>query len=108
MARVLAVAVTFLLVMIGWVLFRAQSFGDAFDTLHAMVAGGPGPLTLVAWPLVPVAVALAIGMAQEAGARWDWRRIPVLVEAGTAAGALLVLEVCAWPGQSAPFIYFRF
>jgi alginate O-acetyltransferase complex protein AlgI len=106
--RIVAVAVTFVLVMLGWVLFRAQSFGDAFTVLRALFTGGLGPASLPVWPLVPVAVALGVGIAQERGAHWDWRRIPVLVQAGAAASALFVLELCSWPGQSAPFIYFRF
>jgi len=108
LARVAAVGVTFLLVTVGWVLFRAQSFADVVTVAHALVAGGAGPSGLVVWPLVPVAVALGIGIAQERGARWDWRAMPVAVQAAAAATALFALELCAWPGQSEPFIYFRF
>jgi len=106
--RILRMLITLLLVMIGWVFFRAASFPDAFTVLHAMVLGGPGPATIAPWLLVPLAVALAIGLVQERGARWDWQRIPIGVQAGALAGLLLALEVCSWPGQSVPFVYFKF
>jgi alginate O-acetyltransferase complex protein AlgI len=106
--RLLGMASTFVLVMIGWVFFRAESFAVAFHVLLAMVAGGPGPAPALAWPLIPVAAALAIGVAQERGARWSWRRIPVVLQVGAATAMLLVLELCSSPGLTSPFIYFRF
>jgi len=46
-ARVGAGALTFLAVVIGWVIFRADGFASAWEMLHAM-AGGNG-LSLPAW-----------------------------------------------------------
>jgi hypothetical protein len=94
--------------MVGWVFFRAESFPAAFAVLRAMVAGGPGPAPALAWPLIPLAAALAIGIAQERGAQWSWRRIPVALQVGAATAMLLVLELCSSPGQTSQFIYFRF
>ncbi len=106
--RVVRTGVTFVLVLLGWVLFRARTFGGAYLVLKAMVAGGPGFLPIAAWTLVPVAVALAIGIAQEAGATWNWRTRPVIVQAGALACMLVAIELCSWPGPATPFVYFKF
>ena len=50
--------VTFNLVCVGWVLFRADSIGSAFELLASVFL--PGTLTLVT-PLVLLAIAASIG-----------------------------------------------
>ena len=50
--------VTFNLVCVGWVLFRADSIGSAFELLASVFT--PGTLTLVT-PLVLLAIAASIG-----------------------------------------------
>ncbi len=106
--RALRVGATFALVSFGWILFRAQNFDDARRVIAALVVGGGGPSPLVAWTFAPLAVALAIGIAQERGARWTWRTIPVGVQAAAGTTALLALELLSWPGPASSFVYFRF
>ncbi len=99
---------TFVLVLFGWVLFRAGSFDEAFHVMTAMLAGGPGSSLLVPWTFIPLTVALLIGVGQEYGARWDWKKRSALMQAGGLAGMLLAIEMCSWPGPAEPFVYFRF
>jgi alginate O-acetyltransferase complex protein AlgI len=103
------VAFTFTLVLLGWVLFRAPSFGAAFDVYRALFAGGSGPWLLVPWELALAALAFACEFAAERGRTpVDWWTIPV-VRGGAALAALgLVLELLSYPGTATPFIYFKF
>jgi alginate O-acetyltransferase complex protein AlgI len=108
-ARIVRVAATFVIVVCGWVLFRSQSFAQAFAVYRAMFAGGGGGApTLPVWPLVLLAGAIAIGIAQERGAAWNWRTRPVALQIATLTGLLLLVEIASWPGPAAPFIYFKF
>ncbi len=106
--RIVRVGLTFLAVVLGWVLFRAQSFGDAFATYRAMVVGGGGPSTLPIWPLVGLVVAFGIGVAQERGASWNWRTRPLGMQVATLSALLVLCELASWPGANHPFIYFKF
>jgi alginate O-acetyltransferase complex protein AlgI len=107
-ARAVRIGLTFLAVLLGWVLFRAQSFADAFATYRAMVSGGGGPFTLPIWPLVGLVVAFGIGVAQERGASWNWRTRPLGMQVATLATLLVLCELASWPGANQPFIYFKF
>ncbi len=100
--RVGATLATFGLVAVGWVFFRAQSFGDAFATLHALALGGAGPLTLGPSDFAIVAVALGIECALEARLIAGTRRVAF------TALTLLALELGTYPGAASPFVYFKF
>ena len=106
--RVAATLLTFLLVLFGWVLFRAGSFSDAWLVLGRMFAGGAGDGLLAPWTLVLAAIAFGIEVAQERGARIDWNALPRLGQIGALAGVLLALELLAVPSDATPFIYFKF
>ena len=127
--RPLAHAYTLLLVMIGWVLFRAESLGQAGAFLRAMAGGGArSAVDGVGYYLDPgVALAIAVGVvgstpwlpaAAAAWARWRERAtrgVPLLGQAATDLAAhvalagvfvLSILRVAS--GTYNPFIYFRF
>ncbi len=106
--RFLRIGFTFILVLFGWVLFRARSFGEAFDVVKAMLIGGGGSWSLITWPFLPLAIALVVGIAQESGAAWNWRQRSGAVQAGAFACMLLAIEMCSWPGPAMPFVYFKF
>jgi alginate O-acetyltransferase complex protein AlgI len=102
--------VTFHVVCIAWVFFRAPDLATAFDVLGGLGLSGPSPL--VTLPLVLLVVAsVAIQLLPP---DW-WRRAeawlvarPVAVQ-GLAVGALLVASDAAVGQQGvAPFIYFQF
>jgi D-alanyl-lipoteichoic acid acyltransferase DltB (MBOAT superfamily) len=102
--------VTFHVVCVAWVFFRAPDLGTAFDVLGGLGLSGPAPL--VTLPLVLLVVAAVAIQALPPG--W-WRTAeawlvarPVAVQ-GLLAGALIVAADAA-VGQEgvAPFIYFQF
>jgi len=105
--RVAATALTFALVLAGWVLFRAQTFPDALRVLRSMLVGGPGPALLSA-PLTLLAVlALCVEIAVERGIAARIRDA-VPLRAAAFAGLLLALELATYPGVPAQFVYFKF
>lgn len=105
------IVLTFHVVTLGWIFFRAASFGDAIAYLGGIFSPAPGAETSV----TPLVLALIVfGLAIHA-LRWDGmarmaeriRRLsPVAVAAGLAA-TMLVVDAMRYEGV-APFIYFRF
>jgi alginate O-acetyltransferase complex protein AlgI len=102
--------ITFHVVCLAWVFFRAPDLGVAFSVLGQVKAGGPSPL------VTPVLVALAAGaIAIQAVPPDMWRRAetwfvarPVAAQ-GIALGLLTVIADAAIGQQGvAPFIYFQF
>jgi D-alanyl-lipoteichoic acid acyltransferase DltB (MBOAT superfamily) len=107
----LARLVTFHLVCLGWIFFRAQSFGDAWDILVGLFTrwGDPSPLVTTG-----VLLAIAVGI----GSQYLPRRVPRLVMArfsrlpvpaqAAVLACSLVLVSALGPEGVAPFIYFQF
>jgi alginate O-acetyltransferase complex protein AlgI len=106
------VALTFTVVTLGWVLFRAPTFGAALTVYHALFAGGAGSGLLVGWPAVLAAGIAAFGLVRlllsERRIEPWWLQLRPLAQIGTLAGLLLALELLTWPGLSPTFIYFKF
>jgi D-alanyl-lipoteichoic acid acyltransferase DltB (MBOAT superfamily) len=109
-SAVLRWVVTFHVVCLGWVFFRADSVGTALDVLHGIVAS-PGPA-----PLVTVLVLVTIGLALAsqfvppnavAGAQNRFAALPPGAQIALVAGALTAIDVLG-PDGVAPFIYFQF
>ncbi len=107
---VLCVLTTFLAVCVGWVFFRAQTFGIAAEMLHRMVIpshGATSPLhNRSLWATVLV-MALCHALAQ----RGIWKRIaerlpaPVL---GFSYALVLTVALVLAPDTGKAFIYFQF
>jgi D-alanyl-lipoteichoic acid acyltransferase DltB (MBOAT superfamily) len=102
--------VTFHLVVLGWVLFRAQGIGLAWDFLKQL--GSWGSPTLWAAPTI-VAIVLVIGLqllpAKPVAALQErfGRLNPMLL--GPALAVLILFVAATVPSQGVPpFIYFRF
>lgn len=104
------VVLTFHVVTLGWIFFRAPSFGDALAYLGALVM--PATNAIGVTPLVVVLI--AFGLAIHA-LRWDAmtqlaervRRLPAPAFAAALVAAMLVVDAMRFEGI-APFIYFRF
>jgi D-alanyl-lipoteichoic acid acyltransferase DltB (MBOAT superfamily) len=102
--------VTFHVVCVAWVFFRAPDLATAFDVLGGLGLGGPSPL--VTLPLVLLVVA---SVAIQAVPRGWWRDAeawlvarPVALQ-GLAVGAVIVVSDAAVGQQGvAPFIYYQF
>ena len=106
--RLLGVVLTFHLVCLGWVLFRASDLSAAGAMLAAL---GRWEGEVVAWPMLAlVAVALALHALPP-----DWqfgleRRLAGWPAwgLGLGFGAVVVLILTLGPAGVAPFIYFQF
>jgi len=112
--RPLRVALTFLLVTLGWVFFRARDLPAALGYLAAMFgAGRTTPAAelvsgLILRPYYLLIFALAATVAFFAPQTWDWSRRLTWQRGLTAVGLLwLALVAMASQGYN-PFIYFIF
>lgn len=109
-AAALGWLVTFHVVCLAWVLFRAPDFGGAVAVLSRLGSWGPAPLVT---PAVLAAVAAGLG-TQFVPARF-WARVqrgfavlPLVVQALLLAGFLVLVDAIVGNQGVAPFIYFRF
>lgn len=106
-----AIASTFLLVVVGWVFFRAQSFSDAGVILHRIA--WPTSAAILAPDLVAVGLAclaaVALGTAFAALVSWPRfaRKLPAPA-LGVALACIFLLVQLLYPSTSAAFIYFQF
>jgi D-alanyl-lipoteichoic acid acyltransferase DltB (MBOAT superfamily) len=102
--------VTFHVVCLGWLFFRADSVGTALHLLWRLLVGwGPSPLVT---PLVLATIGgvLAVQFIPRAATRAalaELSRLPAWAHA-VAFGAFLVLVDVLGPAGIAPFIYFQF
>jgi hypothetical protein len=98
-------AVTFVLVVVGWVLFRSTSFTMASVWLQRMAGLGPGseavPLVLVAWIVAGV---IAVNLLPET---WDIRfsRRP---RWAVVYAMLFLAAYLAMNGRDTVFLYYQF
>jgi D-alanyl-lipoteichoic acid acyltransferase DltB (MBOAT superfamily) len=102
---------TFHFVCLGWVFFRAGSFGTAMLMLWRLLVGGFGSSPLVT-SAVLLAVAFGIGMQYvpgDVGSRLQhvFSRLPAVAQ-GVLLGIGLFVITTLGPAGVAPFIYFRF
>jgi alginate O-acetyltransferase complex protein AlgI len=109
--RVIGVILTFHIVVIGWIFFRAETFAQASGFLGGLI-GGTAATTLT---VTPLAVALILlGLAMNATPPDLGQRIAVRLRAwpapalGLAAGiVILIIDAMRFEGV-APFIYYQF
>jgi alginate O-acetyltransferase complex protein AlgI len=101
--RVLAVAATFMLVAIGLVLVRAESWAGCWGIEQALVG-----LWVPAWvPLLVGMVALGHVFSGLRQRRCRLLELPATVRAGAYVAALVLL-IAFGPGATRAFIYFQF
>jgi alginate O-acetyltransferase complex protein AlgI len=110
-ARLCFAAVTFALVCVAWVFFRATSFEQAFRIVAAMFGGGVDKSVL---RRVDVLITLA-SMGLLLGAHWFMRDTTIerVVERTpwplrSLAIAVMLLALVLFPGEDRAFIYFQF
>ena len=101
--------VTFALVLVGWVFFRAADLPQSLRVLQQMFGGGPGGTLFETWHLGLIAIALILAVLEE---KLDWSdalvKAPVWVYASTLAAMLLFAEVFGVIDAAIPFVYFQF
>jgi alginate O-acetyltransferase complex protein AlgI len=114
-AKVVSWGLTFLLISLGWILFRAGSVGQALSMLSALVHPG----TYRSFTLRPnfyiVVTAIALGYFAFMGvgaALSRWKEQPAVVQARWLAApvgfAIIILAVIVWSKNQSLFIYFQF
>jgi alginate O-acetyltransferase complex protein AlgI len=102
--RVVAVAITFVLVVIGWVFFRLTSTGDILDMLAAMAGlNGAGTIIGSLVPYLAVASILMWGVPEE----WRWN-LRAWGPGRTALVGALTGIVLVLMNTTQKFIYFQF
>ncbi|MDQ3702862.1 MAG: MBOAT family protein, partial [Chloroflexota bacterium] len=101
---------TFHVVCVGWVLFRADSLATAGELLQRSITSwGPAP-AVTAGPVAVIAASLAL---QALPTGWALRfeagfaELPLPVQ-GVALGTFFALVVALGPAGVAPFIYYQF
>ena len=119
-AGALSIVPTFLITVVGWVLFRSETLGGALAYADRMFAGGVGQGLPYFTPEFWTTLALATGFAFMAALPTVERRelrilaadhltLPRALALSTATAVLLILSVSyVLSGTFNPFIYFRF
>jgi alginate O-acetyltransferase complex protein AlgI len=112
--RGLRIVATFILVLIAWVFFRAESFAGAFAYLGSMFGLTPVPATsllldgLLYTPYSLLAMAAAALIVWWAPQTWDWSKEMGVAKVATVM-LVFVFSVAVLSMQSYnPFIYFNF
>ena len=106
----LRTAATFVLVMVGWVFFRASSFQDSFAVLNSMFLwDSVGSVLLPSGLILATVLTLVVALAEESrGLLANLHLAPVWARVSTYAFLLIVLELFAVTGEEIPFVYFQF
>ena len=100
---------TFVLVLIGWVFFRAKDLPESLHVIGQMFGPAHGRSLLEPWQYGLALVSLVVALAEE---KWDWServmRAPDWAYAAAMAGMFVCLEIFAVVDVSIPFVYFQF
>jgi D-alanyl-lipoteichoic acid acyltransferase DltB (MBOAT superfamily) len=100
---------TFLLVLVGWVFFRAANLTESVAVLRQMFHGHKGLPLLEPWHMGLALGSLAVALFEE---KLDWfERLmdaPVLVRAAALGCMLFCLVVFGVIDTAIPFVYFQF
>ncbi|MGE0450256.1 MAG: MBOAT family O-acyltransferase, partial [Vicinamibacterales bacterium] len=110
----LRVAVTFALVLIGWVFFRASSLSAAADYLAAMAGLGGGDArsaltrALLWQPSYVLTMTVAAAVTWGCPQTWDWTRTLTPARAVTALALFVAASAVLMTQSYNPFIYFIF
>jgi alginate O-acetyltransferase complex protein AlgI len=94
---------TFVMVCVGWVFFRAKTLTGATYVIHEMLRGG-GQSLFTPWHWRLAALTLVIALVKEyTSVRMpEWLRAPAIVL------ALLAIEIFGVTDRHLPFVYFQF
>jgi alginate O-acetyltransferase complex protein AlgI len=108
LSRIPTMLITFALVSIGWVFFRAPTLPDSLTVLRVLFAPKLGDWPVPAPMMCLAAASLVIAVLEERfGLGERISRAPVWIVAA-AIGALLFLVELFGQDKAIPFIYFQF
>ncbi|HEY1758232.1 MAG TPA: MBOAT family O-acyltransferase [Bryobacteraceae bacterium] len=102
-------AVTFALVMGGWVFFRAPTFHESLYVLGQMVSGSKGEMLIPAWMVYLALLTLVFAVMEEKKAWFERIAVgPAWAYGAACALLLLTVELIGFTGPAVPFVYFQF
>jgi D-alanyl-lipoteichoic acid acyltransferase DltB (MBOAT superfamily) len=102
--------VTFHVVCLGWVFFRADNLGRAFELLGQLVAGGPSGQLVTGLVVAVVGASIASQFVPDrlvTRARQHFALAPPVAQVAMLASFLTLVDAFG-PTGVAPFIYFQF
>jgi alginate O-acetyltransferase complex protein AlgI len=103
--RILRTPLTFALVLIGWVFFRAPAVESAWATLQLLLVGPLGKSAFEPWHWGLFGVAFVYAVVEE----WrDREELPAVAYALLLGLMFFVLEIFAVTDVEIPFVYFQF
>lgn len=115
--NIVSVVLTYIMVCIGWVLFRAEDFSTAFSVYKRIFVWGDGIVQIYSWAIVGIAVVLAATLVAVIKAKKNNEKktngfYPILnpdkighqIIFITVLGLIIIF---AYTGSN-PFIYFQF
>jgi D-alanyl-lipoteichoic acid acyltransferase DltB (MBOAT superfamily) len=109
LVRIPLTVLTFAVVCIGWVFFRAKTFAAAAFAIGQMFSGTAGESLLSTTQVVLITVTLVVALAEEyEGALTRLSASPLWIRTAATVAALLAIELFTASDQSIPFVYFQF
>jgi alginate O-acetyltransferase complex protein AlgI len=107
--RIPLAIVTFLIVNVGWVFFRAKTLTAAGFVIRQMVSPTPGQMLLNPVQVKLAAATLLIALAEEYRGALTWlTQSPAWLRTAAVVLTLLAIEIFTASDQSLPFVYFQF
>ena len=109
LVRIPLTVLTFAVVCIGWVFFRAKTFALAAFVIGQMFSGMAGESLFSTSQVALILATLAVALAEEyEGALTRLTASPLWVRTAATVVALLAIELFTASDQSIPFVYFQF
>ncbi len=105
----LQAVITFGLVMIGWVFFRAANFHDSLYVLHQMFFVPHGRRLIPRWEKVLALITLLLALLEEKKEWFEEISLgPAWAYGAVCALLLLSVELIGYTEAAVPFVYFQF
>jgi alginate O-acetyltransferase complex protein AlgI len=102
-------ALTFALVNIGWVFFRAAGLEESVYVLRQMFTGSAGTMLIPVWALSLALITLLLAIFEE---KKEWfarlSSAPAWAYGCACAALLLAVEMLGFTEAAVPFVYFQF
>jgi alginate O-acetyltransferase complex protein AlgI len=109
LVRIPLAVLTFAVVCVGWVFFRAKTLAAAVFVIGQMFSRNTGASLLSPLQLKLIVATLAVALAEEyGGALTRLTASPLWVRTAATVVALMAIELFTASDQSIPFVYFQF